>query len=65
MSTAFAEMLSTELVAGEKLRLVSGEDIARTQLDLPLASADSLSRETLAGNIANQCPVKAPARLQP
>ena len=47
ISTALAEMLSTELEAGEKLRLVSGEDIARTKLDLPLADADSLSRDTL------------------
>jgi DNA-binding winged helix-turn-helix (wHTH) protein/tetratricopeptide (TPR) repeat protein/TolB-like protein len=47
ISTALAEMLSTELEAGEKLRLVSGEDIARTKLDLPLADVDSLSRETL------------------
>ena len=48
LSTAFAEMLSTELEAGEKLRLVSGEDIARAKLDLPLADSDSLSRNTLA-----------------
>jgi TolB-like protein len=48
LSTALAEMLSTELEAGEKLRLVSGEDIARTKLELPLADADSLSRNTLA-----------------
>jgi eukaryotic-like serine/threonine-protein kinase len=48
LSTALAEMLSTELEAGEKLRLVSGEDIAHTKLDLPLADADSLSRNTLA-----------------
>jgi eukaryotic-like serine/threonine-protein kinase len=48
LSTAIAEMLSTELVAGEKLRLVSGEDVARTKLDIPLADADSLSRNTLA-----------------
>jgi DNA-binding winged helix-turn-helix (wHTH) protein/Tfp pilus assembly protein PilF/TolB-like protein len=47
LSTALSEMLSTELEAGEKLRLVSGEDIARTKLDLPLADADSLSRNTL------------------
>ncbi len=47
LSTALSEMLSTELVAGEKLRLVSGEDIARTKLDLPLADADTLSRGTL------------------
>jgi len=48
LSTALSEMLSTELVAGEKLRLVSGEDIARTKLELPLADTDSLSRNTLA-----------------
>jgi DNA-binding winged helix-turn-helix (wHTH) protein/Tfp pilus assembly protein PilF/TolB-like protein len=48
LSTALAEMLSTELEAGEKLRLVSGEDIARTKLDLPLSDAESLSRSTLA-----------------
>jgi DNA-binding winged helix-turn-helix (wHTH) protein len=48
LSTALAEMLTTELVAGEKLRLVSGEDIARTKIDLHLADADSLSRSTLA-----------------
>src|SRR6202023_2265212 len=33
--------------AGEKLRLVSGEDVTRTKLDLPLADADSLCRDTL------------------
>jgi DNA-binding winged helix-turn-helix (wHTH) protein/tetratricopeptide (TPR) repeat protein/TolB-like protein len=48
LSTALAEMLTTELVAGEKLRLVSGEDVARTKLDLHLADVDSLSRNTLA-----------------
>src|SRR6202050_4424143 len=47
LSTALAEMLSTELVAGEKLRLVSGEDIARAKLDLPLPDPNSLSRNTL------------------
>jgi DNA-binding winged helix-turn-helix (wHTH) protein/tetratricopeptide (TPR) repeat protein/TolB-like protein len=48
LSTALTEMLSTELEAGEKLRLVSGEDVARTKLDLPLGDADSLSANTLA-----------------
>jgi DNA-binding winged helix-turn-helix (wHTH) protein/tetratricopeptide (TPR) repeat protein len=47
LSTALAEMLSTEMLAGEKLRLVSGEDVARTKLELPLADTDSLSRDTL------------------
>lgn len=48
LSTAFAEMLSTELAAGEKLRLVPNEDVARTKLDLPLADSDTLSKDTLA-----------------
>ena len=48
LSTALREMLSTELAAGEKLRLVSGENIARAKLDFPVADADSLSRDTLA-----------------
>jgi eukaryotic-like serine/threonine-protein kinase len=47
LSIALAEMLSTELVAGEKLRLVSGEDISRIKLELPLGDTDSLSRDTL------------------
>jgi DNA-binding winged helix-turn-helix (wHTH) protein/tetratricopeptide (TPR) repeat protein len=48
LSTALAEMLTTELLAGEKLRLVSGEDVARAKLEFPLAESDSLSRDTLA-----------------
>jgi len=47
LSTAVAEMLNTELAAGEKLRLVPGEDVARAKHELPLADADSLSRDTL------------------
>jgi eukaryotic-like serine/threonine-protein kinase len=48
LSTALAEMLNTELAAGEKLRLVSGEDVARTKVDLRLPDAESLSKDTLA-----------------
>jgi DNA-binding winged helix-turn-helix (wHTH) protein/tetratricopeptide (TPR) repeat protein len=48
LSTALSEMLSTELAAGETLRLVSGEDVARAKLELPLADANTLSRDTLA-----------------
>ncbi len=48
LSTALAEMLNTELAAGEKLRLVPGEDVARTRLDLRLPDAESLSKDTLA-----------------
>jgi hypothetical protein len=46
LSIALAEMLTTETVAGEKLRLISG-DIARTKLELSLPDTDSLSRATL------------------
>jgi eukaryotic-like serine/threonine-protein kinase len=48
LSTALSEMLNTELAAGEKLRLVPGEDVARTKLDLRLPDAESLSKDTLA-----------------
>lgn len=47
LSTALAQMLSTELAAGEKLRLVSGEDVARAKISLPVGDADSLSKNTL------------------
>lgn len=46
LSTAFAEMLSTELAAGERLRLVSGEDVANLRLSSPWSTTDSLDRAT-------------------
>jgi serine/threonine protein kinase/TolB-like protein len=48
LSMSLAEMLSTELAAGERLRLVSGEDIAHTKLDLALADTGTFSKDTLA-----------------
>ena len=48
LSTALSEMLTTELAAGEKLRTVSGEDIARTKKDLLIPETESLGKETLA-----------------
>jgi DNA-binding winged helix-turn-helix (wHTH) protein/tetratricopeptide (TPR) repeat protein len=48
LSTALAEMLNTELAAGEKIRLIPGEDVARTKADLRLPDAESLSKDTLA-----------------
>jgi len=47
LSTALSEMMTTELAAGEKLRTVSGEDVARARASLPLPDADSLGRDTL------------------
>jgi len=48
LSTALSEMLSTELSAGEQLRVISGEDIARVMLDLSLTDSDGFARDTLA-----------------
>jgi tetratricopeptide (TPR) repeat protein/predicted Ser/Thr protein kinase len=48
LSTALAEMLTTELGAGEKLRTVAGENVAQMKTNLALPEADSYGRETLA-----------------
>src|SRR5262249_15260197 len=40
VSVAFREMLSTELAAGEKLRIVPEENISRSQLELGLNNSD-------------------------
>lgn len=48
LSTALSEMLTTELGAGEKLRTVSGEDVARAKIDLSLPDTDSLAKDSLA-----------------
>ena len=47
LSTALAEMLTTELAAGEQLRTIPGENVARMKRDLSLPDADSFSSETL------------------
>jgi len=48
LSAALSEMLTTELAAGEKLRTISGENVARMKIELALAETDSLARDTLA-----------------
>ncbi len=48
LSTALAEMLTTELGAGEELRTVAGENVAQMKSNLALPDADSYGRETLA-----------------
>jgi serine/threonine protein kinase/tetratricopeptide (TPR) repeat protein len=48
LSTALSEMLTTELAAGEKLRTIPGENVARTKMDLSLPDADSYAQDTLA-----------------
>jgi eukaryotic-like serine/threonine-protein kinase len=53
LSTALAEMLTTELAAGEQMRAISGEDVARFKLDLKLVETNTLSKATL-NQIRNQ-----------
>ncbi len=55
LATALSEMLSTELAGGEKLRLVSGEDIANLRVSDPWPSTDTLDRVTSSriGNALN------------
>jgi eukaryotic-like serine/threonine-protein kinase len=46
LSTALSQMLSTELAAGDTLRIVSGEDIAALRASSPWSQTDSLGRST-------------------
>jgi DNA-binding winged helix-turn-helix (wHTH) protein/tetratricopeptide (TPR) repeat protein/TolB-like protein len=47
LSTALSEMLTTELAAGEQLRTVPGEGVARMKVDLSLPESDSYAQDTL------------------
>jgi serine/threonine protein kinase/tetratricopeptide (TPR) repeat protein len=47
LSTALSEMLATELSAGEKLRIIPAENIARMQRDLSLTETNTLASDTL------------------
>jgi serine/threonine protein kinase/tetratricopeptide (TPR) repeat protein len=47
LSTALSGMLATELSAGEKLRIIPAENIARMERDLSLPETDSLASDTL------------------
>jgi tetratricopeptide (TPR) repeat protein len=47
LSTAISEMLTTNLAAGEELRLVPGETVAQMKNSLSLADAESYARDTL------------------
>jgi tetratricopeptide (TPR) repeat protein/TolB-like protein len=48
LSTALAEMLTTELAAGGRLRTIPGENVGRMKMELSLSDAESLARDTLA-----------------
>jgi tetratricopeptide (TPR) repeat protein len=47
ISTALSEMLDAQLTAGQQLRVISSEDVARMKIDLSLPAADSYGRDTL------------------
>jgi eukaryotic-like serine/threonine-protein kinase len=47
LSTAFTEMLATELAAGDQLRTVAAEDVTRAKHELGLADEDSYARHSL------------------
>jgi tetratricopeptide (TPR) repeat protein len=53
VSNALAEMLTTELAAGDKLRTVPGENVARMKADHSLPDTDTLSQETLSAIYKN------------
>lgn len=47
LSTALAEMMTTELGEGDELRTISGESVAHMKLNLAIPDADSFSKDTL------------------
>lgn len=47
LSTALAEMLTTEVAAGGQLRAIPGENVARMKINLSLPETDSYSADTL------------------
>ena len=46
LSTALSHMLSTELAAGDRLRIVSGEDVANLRASSPWSQTDTLGQLT-------------------
>jgi tetratricopeptide (TPR) repeat protein len=46
LSTALSEMLSTELAAGDQLRMIPGEDVVHARLSRVSMDVDSVSRKT-------------------
>jgi eukaryotic-like serine/threonine-protein kinase len=47
ISTALSDWLTTELSAGEQLRTIPEESVARTRIELSLPEVDSLGKESL------------------
>ena len=48
LSTALSEMLTTELAAGERLRTIPEENVARMKVELALKETETLAAESLA-----------------
>src|SRR5215510_12903361 len=48
LSTALSEMLTTELAAGERLRTIPEEKVARMKVELALKEAETLATDSLA-----------------
>lgn len=47
IATALSEILASELAAGDRLRLISGESVARMRRELALPDGDTLAADTL------------------
>ena len=47
VSTALSEVLATQLAAGEELRTIPGESVARTRIDLGLSDMESVAPDIL------------------
>jgi tetratricopeptide (TPR) repeat protein/tRNA A-37 threonylcarbamoyl transferase component Bud32 len=53
LSNALSEMLTSELAAGQKLRAIPGEDVARMRVELQVPETDALAKGTLSRIQAN------------
>ena len=49
LSAALAEMLNTELAAGEQLRVISQEDVARAKTEVSLSNTGSAPKNMVSG----------------
>ncbi|MCP4661954.1 MAG: protein kinase [bacterium] len=47
LSTALAEVFSAELAAGEQMRIIPGESVARMRIELAVPTTDTLAADTL------------------
>ena len=52
LSGALSEMLTVELSAGDKLKTIAGENVARTKADMKLPDTESMSRRNADGHLS-------------